>query len=82
MSISTGIHDVIFWTNRDIIINIHFIGDLGFSEQGCFTSLTGVYQCFGQTYYLASALQMESICTFEMSVSTALSGVITHRNTS
>jgi len=62
MSISTGIHEVIFWTNKEIIIKIQFIGDLKFSEQGSF-SLTGGYQCFGQTCHLASAIKMEAVCT-------------------
>jgi len=67
MSISIGIHEVIFWNNKEIIIETQFIGDLRFSKQGRF-SLTGGYQSFGQTCHLASAIKMEAVCTSKTSV--------------
>jgi len=67
MSISIGIHEVTFWTNKEFIIEIQFIGDLKFSKQGSF-SLTGGYQFFGQTCHLASTIKMETVYTSKTSV--------------
>jgi len=67
MSISIGIHEVIFWTNKEIIIKTEIIEDLRFSEQGSFT-LIGGYQCFVQTCHLASTIEMEAVHISKTSV--------------